>query len=164
MASPRCCGGSVDIARRGALDPRSLGVGCCCRRIESCAERLLGSHRLVTIDDVLEALAALDHHPNGPPGEFRAQRCQPRWSGMLIVFRLLPSRRWGCQYLQELLAAGIRNNFAQQCNTVAGNLRRGTRAVLQNGDRGAAAKCQRSGPATGLAGASTLLRPRAHHE
>jgi hypothetical protein len=29
---------------------------------------LPGSRRLVTIDEVLEALAALDHHPNGPPG------------------------------------------------------------------------------------------------
>jgi hypothetical protein len=27
-----------------------------------------GSRRLVTIDDVLEALSALDHHPEGPPG------------------------------------------------------------------------------------------------
>jgi len=29
---------------------------------------LPGSRRLVTIDDVLEALAALDQHPKGPPG------------------------------------------------------------------------------------------------
>jgi hypothetical protein len=29
---------------------------------------LPGSHRLVTIDDVLEALTALDHRPKGPPG------------------------------------------------------------------------------------------------
>jgi hypothetical protein len=29
---------------------------------------LPGSRRLVTIDDVLEALSALDHHPIGPPG------------------------------------------------------------------------------------------------
>ena len=29
---------------------------------------LPGSRRLVTIDDVLEALSALDHHPKGPPG------------------------------------------------------------------------------------------------
>lgn len=29
---------------------------------------LPGSRRLVTIDEVLEALAALDHHPKGPPG------------------------------------------------------------------------------------------------
>ena len=28
---------------------------------------LPGSRRLVTIDDVLEALSALDHHPKGPP-------------------------------------------------------------------------------------------------
>ena len=27
-----------------------------------------GSHRLVTIDEVLEALSALDHGPKGPPG------------------------------------------------------------------------------------------------
>jgi hypothetical protein len=30
--------------------------------------KLPGSRRLVTIDDVLEALSALDHHPKGPPG------------------------------------------------------------------------------------------------
>jgi hypothetical protein len=29
---------------------------------------LPGSRRLVTIDDVLEAMSALDHHPKGPPG------------------------------------------------------------------------------------------------
>jgi hypothetical protein len=29
---------------------------------------LPGSRRLVTIDDVLEALSALDPHPKGPPG------------------------------------------------------------------------------------------------
>jgi hypothetical protein len=29
---------------------------------------LPGSHRKVSIDDVLEALAALDHRPKGPPG------------------------------------------------------------------------------------------------
>lgn len=29
---------------------------------------LPGSHRKVSIDDVLEALAALDHGPKGPPG------------------------------------------------------------------------------------------------
>ena len=29
---------------------------------------LPGLRRLVTIDDVLEALSALDHHPKGPPG------------------------------------------------------------------------------------------------
>jgi hypothetical protein len=29
---------------------------------------LPGSRRLVTIDEVLEALSALDHHPKGPPG------------------------------------------------------------------------------------------------
>jgi len=29
---------------------------------------LPGSRRLVTIDDVLEALSALDHHPKGPLG------------------------------------------------------------------------------------------------
>ena len=29
---------------------------------------LPGSRHLVTIDDVLEALSALDHHPKGPPG------------------------------------------------------------------------------------------------
>lgn len=29
---------------------------------------LPGSHRRVTIDDVLEALSALDHRPKGPPG------------------------------------------------------------------------------------------------
>ena len=29
---------------------------------------LPGSRRLITIDDVLEALSALDHHPKGPPG------------------------------------------------------------------------------------------------
>jgi len=27
-----------------------------------------GSRRRVTIDDVLKALSALDHHPKGPPG------------------------------------------------------------------------------------------------
>jgi hypothetical protein len=27
-----------------------------------------GSRGLITIDDVLEALSALDHHPKGPPG------------------------------------------------------------------------------------------------
>jgi hypothetical protein len=29
---------------------------------------LPGSHRVVTIDEVLEALSALDHRPKGPPG------------------------------------------------------------------------------------------------
>ena len=29
---------------------------------------LPGSHRLVTIDEVLEALSALDYRPKGPPG------------------------------------------------------------------------------------------------
>jgi hypothetical protein len=29
---------------------------------------LPGSKRIVTIDEVLEALATLDHHPKGPPG------------------------------------------------------------------------------------------------
>ena len=29
---------------------------------------LPGSRRLVTIDEVLEALTSLDHHPKGPPG------------------------------------------------------------------------------------------------
>src|SRR5258705_13225483 len=29
---------------------------------------LPGSYRIVTIDDVLEALAPLDHRPKGPPG------------------------------------------------------------------------------------------------
>jgi hypothetical protein len=29
---------------------------------------LPGPRRLVTIDDVLEAMSALDHHPKGPPG------------------------------------------------------------------------------------------------
>jgi hypothetical protein len=29
---------------------------------------LPGSNRVVTIDDVLEALSALDHRPKGPPG------------------------------------------------------------------------------------------------
>jgi hypothetical protein len=29
---------------------------------------LPGSHRMVTIDEVLEALSALDHGPKGPPG------------------------------------------------------------------------------------------------
>ena len=29
---------------------------------------LPGSRRRVTVDDVLEALSALDHHPKGPPG------------------------------------------------------------------------------------------------
>ena len=29
---------------------------------------LPGSHRTVTIDEVLEALSALDHGPKGPPG------------------------------------------------------------------------------------------------
>ena len=35
---------------------------------------LPGSRRLVTIDDVLEALAALDHRPKGPPGGKPARR------------------------------------------------------------------------------------------
>ena len=30
--------------------------------------QLPGSRHRVTIDDVLEALSALDHHPKGPPG------------------------------------------------------------------------------------------------
>jgi hypothetical protein len=29
---------------------------------------LPGSHRMVSIDEVLEALSALDHRPKGPPG------------------------------------------------------------------------------------------------
>ena len=29
---------------------------------------LPGSHRMVTIDEVVEALSALDHGPKGPPG------------------------------------------------------------------------------------------------
>jgi hypothetical protein len=29
---------------------------------------LPGSDKIVTIDEVLEALATLDHHPKGPPG------------------------------------------------------------------------------------------------
>ncbi|CUT14011.1 hypothetical protein BF49_5091 [Bradyrhizobium sp.] len=29
---------------------------------------LPGSNKAVTIDEILEALASLDHHPNGPPG------------------------------------------------------------------------------------------------
>ncbi|MCS3726880.1 hypothetical protein [Bradyrhizobium betae] len=29
---------------------------------------LAGSGRAVTIDEILEALATLDHHPKGPPG------------------------------------------------------------------------------------------------
>lgn len=29
---------------------------------------LAGSDKTVTIDEILEALAALDHHPKGPPG------------------------------------------------------------------------------------------------
>jgi hypothetical protein len=29
---------------------------------------LPGSHRLVTIDEIMEALSALDHGPKGPPG------------------------------------------------------------------------------------------------
>jgi hypothetical protein len=34
---------------------------------------LPGSHNMVTIDDVLEALSALDNDPNGPPGRNRSR-------------------------------------------------------------------------------------------
>jgi len=35
---------------------------------------LAGSHRIVTIDEVLEALCELDHGPKGPPGGKPARR------------------------------------------------------------------------------------------
>ena len=39
---------------------------------------LPGSRRLVTIDDVLEALSALDHHPKARPAANRPARSRPR--------------------------------------------------------------------------------------
>ena len=81
MASPRYCGGSVDIARRGALDPRSLGVGRAAVTSNPALRDRLGSNRLVTIDDVLEALAALDDHLTDRRTNFERNGVQPRWSG-----------------------------------------------------------------------------------
>jgi hypothetical protein len=35
---------------------------------------LPGSRKTITIDEILEALSALDHHPKGPPGGKPARR------------------------------------------------------------------------------------------